>query len=80
MLFVEQGKAKMLAVLTQVRDPMLPQVPTVAGSGVPGFHTSNWFGVVAPAGVSSEVVARIGNAIGDAGYRHAAARIVGCNR
>jgi tripartite-type tricarboxylate transporter receptor subunit TctC len=63
MPFVAQGKVKMLAVSTQQRDRMLPQVPTVSESGVPGFHTSNWFGVVAPARVSSEVVTRVASAI-----------------
>jgi tripartite-type tricarboxylate transporter receptor subunit TctC len=63
MPFVAQGKVKMLAVSTQQRDRMLPQVPTVSESGVPGFHTSNWFGVVAPARVSSEVVARVASAL-----------------
>jgi tripartite-type tricarboxylate transporter receptor subunit TctC len=63
MPFVAQGKVRMLAVSTQQRDRMLPQVPTVSESGVPGFHTSNWFGVVAPARVSSEVVARVASAL-----------------
>src|SRR5262245_51083969 len=66
MPFVEQGKVKMLAVSTQQRDRMLPQVPTVSESGVPGFDTANWFGVVAPATVSSEVVTRVGQAIREA--------------
>ena len=66
MPFFEQGKVKMLAVSTQQRDRMLPQVPTVSESGVPGFDTANWFGVVAPARVSSEVVARVGQAIREA--------------
>jgi tripartite-type tricarboxylate transporter receptor subunit TctC len=63
--FVEQGKVKMLAVSTQQRDPLLPHVPTVSESGVPGFDTANWFGVVAPARTRSEVVARVGQAIGE---------------
>ena len=66
MPFVEQGKVKMLAVSTQQRDRMLPQVPTVCESGVPGFDTANWFGVVAPARAPSEVVARVGQAIREA--------------
>jgi Tripartite tricarboxylate transporter family receptor len=37
MPFVQQGKVKMLAVSTQQRDPMLPQVPAVSETGVPGF-------------------------------------------
>lgn len=66
MPFVEQGKVKALAVSTQQRDRLLPQVPTVAESGVPGFDTANWFGVAAPAKVRPEVVARLGQAIRDA--------------
>jgi tripartite-type tricarboxylate transporter receptor subunit TctC len=56
----------MLGVSTQQRDRMLPQVPTVAESGVPGFDTANWFGVVAPASVPPEVVVRVGQAICEA--------------
>jgi tripartite-type tricarboxylate transporter receptor subunit TctC len=66
MPFVEQGRAKALAVSTQHRDRMLPQVPTIAESGVPGLETQNWFGVVAPSKVSQQVVARIGRAIREA--------------
>ena len=49
MPFVEQGKVKMLAVSTQERDPLLPQVPTVSESGVTAFDIANWFGIAAPA-------------------------------
>jgi len=63
MPFVEQGKVKALAVSTRERFPLLPQVPTVAESAVPEFETANWFGVVAPAKVPSEVVARVGTAV-----------------
>ncbi len=66
MPFVEQGKAKALAVSTLQRDRMLPQVPTISESGVPGFETENWFGVAAPAGARPEVVARVGQAIREA--------------
>ena len=59
----EQGKVKALAVSTLQRFPLLPQVPTVAENAVPGFETANWFGVAAPARVSSQVVARVGQAI-----------------
>jgi tripartite-type tricarboxylate transporter receptor subunit TctC len=63
MPFVEQGKVKALAVSTQQRDRLLPQVPSVSESGVTGFDTTNWFGVAAPVRVRPEVVARIGKAI-----------------
>jgi tripartite-type tricarboxylate transporter receptor subunit TctC len=63
MPFVEQGKVKMLAVSTQERDPLLPQVPTVSESGVAEFDIANWFGVAAPANVSPAIVVRLGQAI-----------------
>src|SRR5262249_15283492 len=66
MPFVEQGKVKMLGVSTLQRDRMLPQVPTISESGVPGFDTANWFGVAAPTKVPPEVVARVGQAIREA--------------
>jgi tripartite-type tricarboxylate transporter receptor subunit TctC len=64
--FVEQGKVKALAISTQQRDPTLPDVPTVAESGLSGFDTANWFGIVAPAGVPPEVIARVGQAVREA--------------
>jgi tripartite-type tricarboxylate transporter receptor subunit TctC len=66
MPFVEQGKAKALAVSTLQRDRMLPQVPTVAESGVPGLETQNWFGIVAPLRTPPEVITRIGRAVREA--------------
>ena len=66
MPFVAQGKVKALAISTQQRDGMLPEVPTIAESGVPEFDTANWFGVVAPAKVRPEVVARVGQSIREA--------------
>jgi tripartite-type tricarboxylate transporter receptor subunit TctC len=63
MPFVAQGKVRALAVSTRQRDPLLAQVPTVSESGVPGFDITIWFGVVAPTGVPSEVVVRIGEAV-----------------
>jgi tripartite-type tricarboxylate transporter receptor subunit TctC len=66
MPFVEEGKVKALAISSQQRDRTWPGVPTVAESGVPGFDTANWFGIVAPAGVRPEVVARVGQAVREA--------------
>jgi tripartite-type tricarboxylate transporter receptor subunit TctC len=63
MPFVEQGKVKALAVSTQRRFPMLPQVPTVAESAVPGFDIDFFFGIAAPAKLQPAVVARVGEAI-----------------
>jgi tripartite-type tricarboxylate transporter receptor subunit TctC len=66
MPYVEQGKVRMLGVSTRQRELMLPQVPTISESGVPGFDTTNWFGIVAPVKVPSEVVACVGQATREA--------------
>jgi tripartite-type tricarboxylate transporter receptor subunit TctC len=63
MPFVEQGKVKALAVSTQQRFPMLPQVPTVAESAVPGFDIDFFYGIAAPAKAQPGVVARVRAAI-----------------
>ena len=63
MPFVEQGKVKALAVSTQKRFPLLPQIPTVAENAVPGFDIDFFYGIAAPAKVPPGVVARVGDAI-----------------
>jgi tripartite-type tricarboxylate transporter receptor subunit TctC len=60
--FLEQGKVKALAVSTNQRDRMLPNVPAVAESGLPAFDAANWFGIAAPAMVRPEIIARVGQA------------------
>jgi tripartite-type tricarboxylate transporter receptor subunit TctC len=56
---VKSGKLKMLAVSTVKRHPTLPDVPTLAESGVPGYDVTAWFGFIAPAGVPKEVIAKL---------------------
>jgi tripartite-type tricarboxylate transporter receptor subunit TctC len=63
MPFVEQGKVKALGISTQHRFPMLPQVPTVAESGLPGFDVNFFYGVAGPAKMQPAVVERIEEAI-----------------
>jgi tripartite-type tricarboxylate transporter receptor subunit TctC len=46
-------------VTSATRAAALPDVPTIAESGVPGFEASSWFGLLAPAGTPPEVVAKI---------------------
>lgn len=66
----EAGKLRILAVTTLQRLPALPNVPTVAESGVPGYEAAAWFGLCAPAGTPRDVVARLSrsaaNAVADA--------------
>jgi len=63
MPFVEQGKVKALGVSTPQRFPLLPQVATVAESGVPGFDVGFFYGIAAPAKAPPDVALRIGEAV-----------------
>ena len=56
---IRAGKLKAIAVSTLQRDPLLPDVPTVAEQGFAGFEVVPWFGLVAPAGTPREVVAKL---------------------
>ena len=56
---VRAGRLRALAVTTLARSPALPELPTIAESGLPGFDLTTWFGVMAPAGTSPEIVARL---------------------
>lgn len=53
---VKAGKLKALGVLTSKRLTFLPNIPTIAESGMPGFEANNWFAVLAPAGTPKEIV------------------------
>lgn len=56
---VREGKLRALAVTSLRRSPSLPQLPTVAESGYPGFEATNWYGLVAPAGTAAGIVHRL---------------------
>jgi len=55
----EGGKLKVLAVASQERMALLPDVPTVAEAGVPGYTMASWFGLLAPAKTSKSIVERL---------------------
>lgn len=57
------GRIKALAVTSHDRSPLIPQLPTVAESGIKGFDASGWFALLAPTGTSADVVERISNAL-----------------
>lgn len=61
--FVEGGKLRALAVTTAKRWPLLPDVPTVAEAGVPGYEASSWFTIAAPAKTSPEIIARVNKSV-----------------
>lgn len=49
MPLIRNGQLRALAVTTSVRSPAAPELPTLAESGVPGYHVSGWYAVLAPA-------------------------------
>lgn len=56
---VKQGRLKALAIASSKRSPALPDVPTMAELGYPGFDATLWLGVFAPAGTPAAVVAKL---------------------
>lgn len=60
---VKAGKLRPLAVTTAQRSPALPDVPTIAEAGVPGYEATSWFGLLAPAKTPAPVVAKLNASI-----------------
>ncbi len=56
---VRAGRLRALGVGSLQRNPVLPDIPTIAESGVPGYETVNWFGLLAPAGTPPTIVERL---------------------
>jgi tripartite-type tricarboxylate transporter receptor subunit TctC len=56
---IKAGKLRAIAVTSAQRAPALPDIPTIAESGLPGFEATSWFGIVAPAGTPPTIIARI---------------------
>ena len=57
--FVQSGRVKMLATTAARRIPQLPEVPTIAEAGLPGFEAAGWYGFFATAGTPREVLQRL---------------------
>ena len=56
---MKDGKVRALAVTSTTRTPAAPELPTVSESGLPGFESISWFGVLAPAGTPPAVLQRL---------------------
>ena len=56
---IKAGKLRAVAVTSPKRAPALPDVPTIAESGLPGFEAISWFGVVAPAATPAAIVSKL---------------------
>jgi tripartite-type tricarboxylate transporter receptor subunit TctC len=63
---IESGRVRALAVTGLKRSSSLPDVPTVAESGLPGFEMISWYGILAPRGTPPEVVKKLNTAFYDA--------------
>jgi tripartite-type tricarboxylate transporter receptor subunit TctC len=56
---VKSGRLRALAVTTTSRSGALPDVPTMAEAGLPGFQMQSWFGLLAPAGTPRPIISRL---------------------
>jgi tripartite-type tricarboxylate transporter receptor subunit TctC len=56
---VRDGQLRGLAVTSASRTPIMPNLPTLAESGLPGFEAISWFGLMAPAGTPAQIVAKV---------------------
>ena len=56
---VRDGKLRGLAVTSLKRSPNMPEFPTMAESGLPGFEATSWFGLLAPAGTPAPIIAKL---------------------
>jgi tripartite-type tricarboxylate transporter receptor subunit TctC len=57
--YVKSGKLRALAVTSAKRSPVLPDVPTMAQAGLPGYEATAWFGILAPAGTPPSIVDKL---------------------
>jgi tripartite-type tricarboxylate transporter receptor subunit TctC len=60
---IEAGQIKTIAISSAKRFPRMPQIPTLAESGLPGFESNGWFGIVVPAGTPPDVIATLNTAL-----------------
>lgn len=63
---IRAGKLRGIGVASSKRSPVLPDLPTLAEAGLPGFAADSWFGLMAPAGTPKEIIAKLNAAVGHA--------------
>ena len=63
---IKAGRLRALAVTGRSRSALLPEVPTLAESGLPGYEAGSWYGILAPAGTPGAIVARLNAEINNA--------------
>ena len=60
---IKAGKVRGIAVTTVKRSPLVPEMPTVAEAGLPGYEAKNWYGMIAPAKTPRPIVTRLNREI-----------------
>jgi tripartite-type tricarboxylate transporter receptor subunit TctC len=60
---IKSGKLRALGVGSLERSKILPDVPTIAEAGVPGYESVNWWGIVAPAGTPTPIIEKLHQAL-----------------
>jgi tripartite-type tricarboxylate transporter receptor subunit TctC len=68
--YVRSGRLRALAVTGETRSSMLPDVPTIAESAIPGFEASTWWGILAPAGTPAAIVSELNGTLARALTQH----------
>ncbi|MGZ9067237.1 MAG: Bug family tripartite tricarboxylate transporter substrate binding protein [Burkholderiales bacterium] len=57
--YVQAGRLRPLAVTSATRSPLLPNIPTVSESGLPGYNVTSWYGVFAPPGTPAAIIGKL---------------------
>jgi len=60
---VKAGRVRMLAIASAKRSPLMPDMPTIAESGLPGYESGLWYGVLAPAGTPAAIVNKLNEVV-----------------
>jgi tripartite-type tricarboxylate transporter receptor subunit TctC len=60
---VRSGKVKALGITSGVRNPLMPDIPTIAEQGLPGYEIGPWFGLLAPAGTPRKIVEKLNSEV-----------------
>jgi tripartite-type tricarboxylate transporter receptor subunit TctC len=61
--FAKQGQVRLIAVTSPNRLPSLPNIPTIAESGFPGYEVLGWYGLLAPAGTPKLIITKLNEAV-----------------
>ncbi|MEI6872703.1 MAG: tripartite tricarboxylate transporter substrate-binding protein, partial [Verrucomicrobiota bacterium] len=61
---LRSGKLKAIGVTAQKRSPLLPDVPTIAESGLPGYYDIVWWGLLGPAGIPGPIISKLNTEVG----------------